>query len=155
MKKYYAVFEYLYDHIKETYSDLKGPIKAFVDADDPFEACEKAGLTDATRYFADVVYPETYGKIMKDINEETELLGKLKGQLEGMVAEHKEELTKCPNCEKKLNEKGECKECGYGRDEIAIDGNIITKKMWEAHEKAMKKAANKAKKVAKAKPTVK
>jgi hypothetical protein len=153
--KRFAVGEYVFDPIKGEYTNYEGQIKAFVEAEDEFEACEKAGMDDPTKYYASHVYPQQLKKFQEDIKKEKELLGKLEGNIEAWINEEVEKSKLCPNCEKKLNEKGECKECGYGRDEIAIDGNIITKKMWEAHEKAMKKAANKAKKVAKAKPTVK
>ena len=144
--KHYAVFEYAYDSYKEEFTDIKGQIKAFIDAEDPFEACEKAGLTESNRYFAEVVYDDNLKKIKEDIQKEKELLDNLDKSLNGWLGEKAEKDKICPNCEKQMNEKGECSACGYGVDEIAVGGVVVTKEMIDEMEKKAKKLAKKVKK---------
>jgi len=158
----YAVYEYAYNTITEQYTDIRGQVKAFVVADDAFEACEKAGLTDASRYFAEPVYDEELKKIKADIKEEKTLLGKLEEQIDGFIGEAVKKSKSCPNCEKELNDKYECPACGYGVDEVAIGGCVVTKEMMdELGKKATKKAIKKgelthsqAKKLKRGKPRV-
>lgn len=146
--KHYAVYEYAYDSIKEEFTDLKGQIKAFIDADDPFDACEKTGMKDPIRYFAEPIYTENLKKIKEDIEKEKELLGKLSASIDSWIGDAKEQATICPNCGKKLNDKAECPACGFGVDEVSIDGQVVTKEMFDKFEKEMKKAAKKKKKPA-------
>jgi ribosomal protein S27AE len=149
--KRYAVFAYGSDGASE------GEIVAYVEADDPFAACEKAGFPDANTHFARQVEMK---KDKEYVAKESERLNKIKEQLQVFVdADNKaqEEFEKdrpCPNCGEKMDKNYTCKKCGYGRDEIAIGGIVITKEMLEEAkklEKERQKLANQAKKTAKKK----
>lgn len=144
--KHYAVYIYAYDINKEEYTDVKGQIQAFVQAEDAWEACEKAGLTDPTKYFADAIHPDHFKEIQEEIKKEKATLDKLDAQMGEWITEQKEKEKLCPSCGKELDKKGECKACGFGVDEIAIDGQVVTKEMIEKFEKEMKKQLKKASK---------
>ena len=144
MSKRYMIHEYIYDNVADSYTAIKGQIKAMVVADDPWTACSANGFGDANRYFAEEVHTDQLKGYKKSIGEEKKLLGELEAQIDKWTGEEIEKSKVCPNCEKQLNDNGEC-ECGFGRDEIAVNGNVITKKDWEKVEKAIKKASKKKK----------
>jgi len=144
--KHYGIFEYVFDPVAEVYTAIKGQIKAFVDSDNAFTACEEAGFDDPNRYFAEEVNADQLKKIKDDIQKEKELLGKLDGQIDGWISGEIEKSKVCPNCESQLNERGECKACGFGDTEISVGGVVITKKEFEKAMKDAKKAKGKKKK---------
>jgi hypothetical protein len=141
--KNYFVFEYVFDSSKDQYSDLKGPIKAFVQAEHAFEALEKAGFTDAGRYFAEPIRDEELKKMKADIKEEKELLEKLDKQIDSFIGDAVKRSLVCPNCGKELDTNYECPACRYGMDEVAIGNVVVTKKMIDKMEMEMKKQAKK------------
>lgn len=113
MKNYY-IFEYVYDPNEEEYTSIEGEVQAYVKAGDPFDACEKTGYTDHNRYFAKPL--ENLDSHVESIKKERKHLSKISKQLKEMVAEHEEQMKKCPNCGADLDEEHNCPECSFGHE---------------------------------------
>ena len=143
--KRYAIFKYIE-------GSIEGEIVAYVEAEDPFSACEQAGFPDQDTHFARLLDMERESEYIKN---EAVRIDKIKSQLQTFQDDDKREKEKfmeerpCPNCGKKMEKDFTCKECGFGIDEIAIGDIVINKKELD---KAIKQANKTAKKKGKKQP---
>ena len=138
--KRYAIFMYI-----EGAEDRTDNVVAYVEANDPFEACEKAGYNDPSTHFARQV--NSMEQETKYVADAEELVKKLRGQIDELNAADKKEYeaTKniCPNCGGTLNKARNCKACGFGIDEVAINGHIVNKNELDKAIRAAKRQAKK------------
>ena len=117
--KNYYVFKYVIDQGTGKPTVYEGEIQAFVNADDPWDAVEKAGFgDDLNTYGANKI--DDLDKFTKAIADERKVLKKISKQLKVMTDERDAEIEKiraerlCPNCDIKMNEKFQCEKCGFG-----------------------------------------
>jgi len=119
MKDYY-IFKYVYDPVKEEYTDIEGDIQCFVKATNCMEALENAGFDNPEQYDARQIDERQVDEIDKAISKERKHLSKLSKQVKEYKdekdAEHKKFLEErpCPNNCGKMDEQFRCEKCGYG-----------------------------------------
>ena len=119
LKNYY-VFRYIVSSVTGEPTEHEGEIQAFVKATDPWDACEKAGMSDPNLYGANLV--DKIDVMEKAISDERKLLTKISKQLKAMSDEEAAEVKKlkeerpCPNGCGKLDEKYSCDKCGFGHE---------------------------------------
>ena len=120
--KDYYVFKYVYDPVKEEYTDIEGDIQCFVKALNCMEALEKAGFDNPEQYDARQIDERQVKSIGKAIAKERKHLSKLSKQVkeytEEKDAEHKKFLEErpCPNGCGKLDKDFNCDKCGFGHE---------------------------------------
>jgi len=134
--KRYAVFMYI-----EGAEDRTDNVVAYVEADDPFEACEKAGFPDPSTHFArQIVDMKAENKYVADAEQ---LVIRLKHQMnkfnEADEVDRKANEFVCPNCGAKLSKNRTCKSCKFGLDELAIGDVIVSKKELDKAVRKFKK----------------
>ena len=151
VRRFY-VFKYIVDKVSGEPTEHAGEIQAFVDAEDSFDAMDKAGFSDFNTHGANLVDDaETFEKAIK---EERKLLKKLSGQLkewsDADKAEHDKFLEErfCPNKCGKMDEKFRCPVCGFGRE-----GEEMVKELEELIKKE-KKAGNDTSELEKVRDTI-
>jgi len=116
--KQYYVFKYVIDKMTGDPTNHEGEVQAFIIADNPWEAVEKAGFTDCNTYGASEI--ENLDEFEKAISEERKHLSKISKQLKVMTDARDEERKKfleekpCPNGCGKMDDQYRCKECGFG-----------------------------------------
>lgn len=121
-EKDYYVFKYVYDPVKEEYTDIEGDIQCFVKATNCMEALEKAGFDNPEQYDARQIDERQVKEIGKAIAKERKHLSKLSKQVKEYTDEKAEEERKfkedrpCPNGCGKLDENFNCDKCGFGHE---------------------------------------
>jgi len=137
LKNYY-VFEYVYDPVAEGFTTIEGELQGYIQAGDPFEACQKLGFDDPNRYFSRPI--ENMEKHENALKDEIEKMKKLQKQLQPMIDEFKREMRKCPNCGADLDEKFNCPSCHFGHERELAEKEA---KKERAAKKSVKKAVKK------------
>ena len=138
--KNYYVFKYVVDSVSGDPTEHEGEVQAFVKADNPWEAVEKAGFSDLNAYGANMI--DSLTNFGESIAAERKHLSKISKQLKTMTEEEDAERAKfleereCPNGCGKMDEKFRCKGCGFGRE-----GEEVIKELDETIKKE-KKAGN-------------
>jgi len=108
----YAVCEY--HQSQDGSMRVNGDVKSVLEADNYFEAMEKSGFNDPDKYVVEEIHD--IQRFRKEFLKSKEEMLKVEKQIEGVYNKCKEESKVCPNCENKLNEKGRCDECGFGKE---------------------------------------
>ena len=135
--KNYYVFKYVVDSVSGDPTEHEGEVQAFVSADDPWDAIEKAGFTDTNVYGANMI--NSLADFTESIATERKHLSKISKQLKVMADAEDIERTKfleeraCPNGCGKMDEKFRCKDCGFGRE-----GEEVIKELDETIKKETK-----------------
>lgn len=126
-RKYY-VFKYVVDSVSGEPTEHAGEIQAFVEANDSFEAMEKAGFDDFNAYGANLI--DNMEDFESAIKDERKLLKKLSKELKDWRELQQAEQEKfikerpCPNGCGKLDEKFRCPVCGFGREAEGVIDQI-------------------------------